>query len=76
MIEIENAKKSFMQYVEQFKSSEELGFQLKEEHTYNVMKKSKKIAEMLRIKWWRYKTCRANRFITWHRKIRRNDSNE
>lgn len=50
MIDIEKAKKTFKEYVEPFKKMDEAGYELKEEHTYNVMKRSKKIAMLLRIK--------------------------
>lgn len=50
MVDIEKAKRSFMQYIEPFKCLEEPGFELKEEHTYNVMKISKEIAKQLRVK--------------------------
>lgn len=64
MIDIEKAKKSFKEYIEPFKKTDEAGYELKEEHTYNVMKRSKKIAMLLRIKRRRCKTCRANRFAS------------
>jgi len=49
MIDIEKAVKVFKEYIEPFKDGEELGFDLKEKHTYEVMKKSKAIAERLNL---------------------------
>ena len=42
VINIESAIKAFKEYIEQFNNEEEAGFDLKEKHTYGVMKRSKK----------------------------------
>lgn len=49
MIDITNAVEEFKKYIYQFKNDEEIGFELKEKHTYGVMRMSKLIAEALNL---------------------------
>ena len=49
MINIDKAIEEFKAYIKPFRAAEEVGFALKENHTYRVMKKSKEIAEKLNL---------------------------
>ena len=50
MIDIEKAKKAFYEYLSPYKNQKDtIGFELKEAHTYHVMKKSKELAQLLKL---------------------------
>lgn len=49
MIDIDLAIEVFKAYIKPFDNEEEAGFELKEKHTYNVMKRSRVIAEALNL---------------------------
>lgn len=49
MIEIEKAKLEFKKFLEEYKNQEELGFELKVIHTYQVVQNSKTLAEKLNL---------------------------
>ncbi len=50
MIDIENAKTVFKQFLKEYKNQDDLGFDLKVVHTYHVAENAKKLAQGLNLK--------------------------